>query len=56
MKNLSLLMMALFAASILTACGGGESDTNSETASTSNELIIDNGRGTVNGRDTEVPR
>lgn len=57
MKNLLQILTALLIASVLTACGGGEKSnaaTNMDSF-TSAELIIDNGRGTFNGRDTEVP-
>ena len=58
MKSLSLLIMTLLTASVLTACGGGENSDSSTNADSSvaGELIIDNGRGTVNGHDTEVPK
>ncbi|HIP81662.1 MAG TPA: hypothetical protein EYH16_04550 [Leucothrix mucor] len=69
MKGLYLLIMTLLTASVLTACGGGESsdskanaDSSSNSDSSGNsdsseqgELIIDSGRGTVNGKDTEMP-
>ena len=58
MKNLLQVLTALFIASILTACGG-ESSPGSSTAtdaSNSAELIIDNGRGTSNGTDNEMPK
>ncbi|MEE9444461.1 MAG: hypothetical protein V3V19_02225 [Cocleimonas sp.] len=56
MKNLSLLIMALLTAGVLTACGGGEKSNSTADTGSSAELIIDNGRGTVNGHDTEVPK
>lgn len=58
MKNLLQVLMALFIASVLTACGG-ETSTGSSSAtgsSDSAELIIDNGRGTSNGSDNEMPK
>jgi len=58
MKNLLQVLMALFIASVLTACGG-ETTTGSNAASGSSDsatLIIDNGRGTTNGSDTEKPK
>ena len=50
--------MALLIASVLTACGGGKNDSTASADPSSNtgELIMDNGRGTSNGHDTEVPR
>jgi len=58
MKNLFQVLIALFIASVLTACGGEQKSTSvsASVASDSAELIIDNGRGTVNGSDTERPR
>jgi ABC-type Fe3+-hydroxamate transport system substrate-binding protein len=60
MKNLFQVLIALFIASVLTACGGEQKSTSASNsasgASDSVELIIDNGRGTVNGTDTERPR
>lgn len=42
---------------VLTACGGGGSETagvtSNPTTSTSGKLVIDNGRGTTNNQDTE---
>ena len=57
MKGLYLLIMTLLTASVLTACGGGENSDSSTNADSSvaGELIIDSGRGTVNGKDTEMP-
>jgi ABC-type Fe3+-hydroxamate transport system substrate-binding protein len=58
MKNLLQVLMALFIASVLTACGGETSTGSSSAAASSDsaELIIDNGRGTINGSDTEKPK
>ncbi len=49
--------MTVLTVSILTACGGEKLESTADTgSSTSGELIIDNGRGTLNGHDTEVPK
>ena len=61
MKNLTLLATALLCSVLLSACGGGGSETTSveptnptiPTPSTSGKLVIDNGRGTTNNQDTE---
>ena len=53
------MLTALLIASVLTACGGestSTSDSSSASATDSAELIINNGRGTVNGSDTEKPK
>jgi len=57
MKNIFKVLMALFIASVLTACGAEDKSASSSTSdsSSSAELIIDNGRGTSNGSDTERP-
>jgi len=59
MKILLQMLTALFIASVLTACGGDTTSASSNSASESSdsaELIINNGRGTVNGSDTEKPK
>jgi len=62
MKNLLQMLTALFIASVLTACGGDTTSASANSASDlsnssdSAELIINNGRGTVNGSDTEKPK
>ena len=59
MKRLLQMLTALFIASVLTACGGDTTPSSSNSPSESSnsaELIINNGRGTVNGSDTERPK
>ena len=59
MKNLLQMLTAFFIASVLTACGGETTSASANSASDSSdsaELIINNGRGTVNGSDTEKPK
>ncbi len=61
MKKITLFITAVFCTIVLTACGGGGSETagvaptnpSNPTTSTSGKLIIDNGRGTTNNQDTE---
>ena len=58
MKKITLFITAVFCTIVLTACGGGGSETAgiapiNPTTSTSGKLIIDNGRGTTNNQDTE---
>lgn len=65
MKNLTTLATIILISTILTACGGGENKntggggsgtgTGGGGQTTNNALIIDNGRGTSNGHETEVP-
>ncbi len=59
MKKIIQLGSALFVAIVITACGGGGTDTAGNTDPTNppsesaGKLIIDNGRGTTNNQDTE---
>ncbi|MCF6189636.1 MAG: hypothetical protein L3J51_04085 [Cocleimonas sp.] len=58
MKKIIQLGSALFVSIVITACGGGGTDTagNNDPANPpteSGKLIIDNGRGTTNNQDTE---
>lgn len=59
MKKIIQLGFALFVAIVITACGGGGTDTAGNTSPTNppsesaGKLIIDNGRGTTNNQDTE---
>ncbi|HIQ15081.1 MAG TPA: hypothetical protein EYH38_05855 [Leucothrix sp.] len=64
MKNLTVLATVILISATLTACGGGESANTGGGGSGSgggnpvvvdSGLIIDNGRGTSNGYETEVP-
>jgi len=61
MKKLTLFISPLFYMVILTACGGGGTDSANITPvnpmpSTSGKIVIDNGRGTSNNQDTERPK
>jgi len=57
MKKLIQLSAAIFVSIVITACGGGGTDTadnpNPADPTVSGKLIIDNGRGTTNNQDTE---
>ena len=62
MKNLTVLATVILISATLTACGGGESANTGGGGSgggnpvvVDSGLIIDNGRGTSNGYETEVP-
>lgn len=65
MKNITLFSTVFLLSVVLTACGGGASSGGGVIAPpvnpnlpnpSSSELIIDNGRGTVNNQDTEIPK
>lgn len=57
MKKLTMLSLSIFLASLLIACGaGGETSGGGGNPKVSSDsLIIDNGRGTVNNQNTEKP-
>jgi len=65
MKKLLSATMLAFLLSLLVGCGGGSDTSGGSTGapsspttdpSSSNSLIIDNGRGTINNQDTESPQ
>jgi len=62
MKLLIKLAATASLVTLLSACGGGDTDPANEVSSTGNtnsdnaSLIISNGRGTSNGSHTEVPK
>ncbi len=54
MKKFTMLMMVFLVSLVVTACGGGKG----KEAGANNgqdQLIVDKGRGTLNGHQTEVP-
>ena len=59
MKILIKIVAVTGLITVLSACGGGDTDPANEVSSTGNTdsstLIIDNGRGTSNGSHTEQP-
>lgn len=64
MKKILSATVLAFLLSFLVGCGGGSDSSGGSTStptpttdlSSSNSLVIDNGRGTTNNQDTETPQ